>query len=216
MQCMAGMHAVGLPPASSDPPSNLRRSGSPVAGVPRTMAASRIANLHAHLLDPARTCSATLPAAVLASWGELEPVAVATRASHPGQTWGHAHPDIVKTAVRGPHDPFRSDFEAGVVYSISPPPSSRTPPGPLTTVSCWLPLQDGTLVIVHALQENDSPGNDVLVCTRSTNSGRTWSPSAPIDCTRFSERPVDAIPELDGTVRTVRALSLRCCCITGF
>ena len=58
--------------------------------------------------------------------------------------------------------------------------------------------QDGTLVVVHAINEDDSPGNDVLVCTRSSDGGASWSPSAPIDCTRFAERPKHAIPELDG------------------
>ena len=138
------------------------------------MSSSRLAQLHAHL-TPGSThpCLPTVvPAAGLLKWvsgllgrggsggdGSTEqpqPVAVADHASHPGQSWGHVHPDIVQTA-------------------------------------------DGTLVIVHAIYENDSPGNDVLVCTRSRDNGASWSPSVPIDCTRFSERPKDAIPELDGT-----------------
>ena len=90
------------------------------------MASRRFANLHAHLAPPAATPALSAspePAAGIIKWvtdlfsggGEaLEPVAVADRVSHPGQTWGHVHPDIVQTA-------------------------------------------DGTLVIVHALNENDSP-----------------------------------------------------------
>ena len=79
-------------------------------------------------------------------------------------------------------------------------------------------------MIVHALFEDfDTSGNDVLVCTRSTDNGATWSPPAPIGVTRWGERPKvrtppssgppsaqapssrscaarqDAIPELDGT-----------------
>lgn len=138
----------------------------------------RLAHLHAHLATGSTTITdatkaTNQPAAgqVFFKWvsgllaagrGDTEdstqllPVSVADRSSHPEQSWGHVHPDIVKTA-------------------------------------------DGTLVIVHAIYEDDSPGNDVLVCTRSLDKGLTWSPSVPIECTRFSKRPKAAIPELDGT-----------------
>lgn len=49
--------------------------------------------------------------------------------------------------------------------------------------------QDGTLVVVYAANENDSPGKDVLMCTRSADDGATWSEPTPIACSRFSERP---------------------------
>ena len=55
---------------------------------------------------------------------------------------------------------------------------------------------DGTLIIVYAANEDDSPGKDVLMCTRSTDSGATWSVSSPIECTRFSEKP-DAVADSD-------------------
>ena len=73
--------------------------------------ASRIANLHAHLAPTAAAlpASAEPAAAGILKWvsglfgaDSQAPVAVADRASHPGQTWGHAHPDIVQTAVRRP------------------------------------------------------------------------------------------------------------------
>lgn len=53
---------------------------------------------------------------------------------------------------------------------------------------------DGTLIIVYAANENDSPGKDVLMCTRSTNGGESWSVASPIDCTRFSEK-ADAVAD---------------------
>jgi len=98
--------------------------------------ASRLANLHAHLAPGATDPSAASPqpAAGVLKWlsglfggndeeDGLEITPVATRESHPGQTWGHAHPDIVQTAVRSSPPP------------LPPPPTEvgwhdSTPPHP--------------------------------------------------------------------------------------
>ena len=52
---------------------------------------------------------------------------------------------------------------------------------------------DGTLVVVYAAMENPSPGKDVLMCTRSTDLGLSWSNPKPILCSRFTERPKDHV-----------------------
>ena len=43
---------------------------------------------------------------------------------------------------------------------------------------------DGTLVIVYAANEDDSPGKDVLMCTRSVDDGASWTKQVPIPCSR--------------------------------
>ena len=102
--------------------------------------ASRLANLHAHLAPGATDPSAASPqpAAGVLKWlsglfgggsdeeDGLEITPVATRESHPGQTWGHAHPDIVQTAVRA-HSLHSHSRHA---HHTSVPPPTPTPPHP--------------------------------------------------------------------------------------
>jgi hypothetical protein len=43
---------------------------------------------------------------------------------------------------------------------------------------------DGTLIVVYGANEDDSPGKDVLMCTRSSDDGASWSAAVPIPCSR--------------------------------
>jgi hypothetical protein len=56
---------------------------------------------------------------------------------------------------------------------------------------------NGTLVVVYAAMENPTAGKDVLMCTRSTNLGESWSNPTPILCSRFTARPKDHVRLLD-------------------
>ena len=103
--------------------------------------ASRLANLHAHLAPGATDPSAASPqpAGGVLKWlsglfgggsdeeDGLEITPVATRESHPGQTWGHAHPDIVQTAVR-PHSLHSRHAQPTLLA-----PTDLTPPLALRT-----------------------------------------------------------------------------------
>ena len=106
--------------------------------------AFRLANIHAHLAPGAPGQSVSLPttqpAAGVLKWlsglfgggsdeeDGLEITPVATRDSHPGQTWGHAHPDIVQTAVR-PHSRHAQPFCP--LPATASNPTDPTSPHPL-------------------------------------------------------------------------------------